>query len=104
MNKRNSKVAQESFGPFNLSDFKKWMETQHDTQPDKNNMIDVKVVPKVTFRKLLTRIDVQDGEVYEVAKDFKKNGGIISDIDGENILIECDTGTFIINRMLCKRL
>ena len=43
--------------------------------------------------------ETEEGETTEVAKDFKENGGTISEMDGQNILIEVSCGSFIIHRM-----
>jgi hypothetical protein len=101
MNKRIDEKG-DPFGPFNFSDFKKWMENQHDAK-SKPNMIGLQVESKVAFKRLLSRIETQDGEIEEVARDFKKNGGTITDVDGHNVLIEVDSGSFIIHRMYVKR-
>jgi Fe2+ transport system protein FeoA len=63
----------------------------------------LQVESKVPVRKLLARMGVQDGEELEVAREFCKNGGIIADIDGHNVLVEVDGGSFTIHRMYIKR-
>ena len=91
------------FGPFNLNDFKKWMHGQQDNK-SKSNMIGLEVESKISYKKLLSRIiETEEGETTEVAKDFKENGGTISEMDGQNILIEVSCGSFIIHRMYVKR-
>jgi translation initiation factor 1 (eIF-1/SUI1) len=101
MNKRIDEKS-DPFGPFNLNDFKKWMGHQQDAK-SKPNMIGLQVESKITFKRLLSRIETQDGEIEEVAKDFKKNGGTITEVNGQNILIEVDSGSFLIHRMYVKR-
>jgi translation initiation factor 1 (eIF-1/SUI1) len=101
MNKRIDEKG-DPFGPFSLSDFKKWMENQQDAKA-KPNMVGLQVESKVTLKKLLSRIETQDGDLEEVAKDFKKNGGTITEVDGHNVLIEVDSGTFLIQRMYVKK-
>lgn len=104
MNK-GSEEEYDPFGPFNLNDFKKWMGGQHDNK-SKSHMIGLEVESKVSYKKLLSRIiEMDEGDsIEEVAKDFKENGGVISEMDGPNILIEVDSGSFIIHRMYVKRL
>lgn len=101
----NKRIDKENYlGPFNFSEFKKWMEHQQDdNDKTKPNMIGLQVESKVPFKKLLSRIETQDGEIEEVAKDFKRNGGIIKEVDGPNVLIEVTSGTFIVHRMYVKR-
>lgn len=100
MNKWSDKG--DPFGPFDLNDFKKWMGHQQDAN-EKSNILGIQVESKVTFKKLLSRIETQDGELEEVAKDFKKNGGLITEVNGHNLLIEVESGNFIIHRMYVKR-
>jgi len=100
MNKRSDEKG-DPFGPFNFGDFKKWMEHQQDTKA-KPNMVGLQVESKVAFKKLLSRIETQDGEIEEVARDFKKNGGTITSVDGHNV-VEVDSGSFMIHRMYIKR-
>lgn len=101
MNKRIDEKG-DPFGPFNFSDFKKWMGNQQDAK-SKSNMIGLQVESKVTYKRLLSRIETEDGEIEEVAKDFKKNGGTITEVNGHNVLIEVDSGSFMIHRMYVKR-
>jgi uncharacterized Zn finger protein (UPF0148 family) len=44
----------------------------------------------------------QDGELVEVAKCFKKNGGVITEENGHYIFVEVDNGSFMIHRMHLK--
>lgn len=93
------------FNLFNLNDFKKWIHDQQDDDdsPSKPNLVGVHVESKVNVKKLISRIDVQEGEEVEIAKEFKQNGGTISEVDGVNLLIEVDSGSFIIHKMYVKR-
>lgn len=90
------------FGPFDVGNFKKWMKNQPDVS-SKSNIVGLQVESKVTLKKLLTRIDTQNGILEQVAKDFKKSGGVITEVDGQNVLIEVDSGSFIIHRMYVKK-
>lgn len=93
-------------GPsFSLNDFKKWIEKQQeqDQEAPKNSLIGTAVESKVTFRKLISRMETDDGDLYEIAKEFKKNGGTISEIDGVNLLIETKAGSFFVHRMYVRR-
>ena len=100
MNKRSDEKG-DPFGPFNLSHFKRWMEHKQDAK-GRPNMVGLQVESKVTYKKLLSRMETQEGEMEEVAKDFKKNGGIIAEVNGHNVIIEVDSGSFIIHRMYVK--
>lgn len=97
MNKRN-----DPFSDFDLNDFKKWMTHQQDEE-NKPNMVGLRVESKITGKKLLSRIEAQEGETLEIVRDFKKNGGIISEVNGQNILIEVESGSFLIHKMYIKK-
>lgn len=88
---------------FSLSDFKKWMENQQKDESPKKNLVGMQVEPKVGLRKLVSRMESDDGDIEEMAKDFKKDGGMISEMDGHKLMIEVDSGSFIIHRMYVKR-
>ena len=96
-----SKNSDDPFGPFNLSDFKKWMSQQQDA--GKRTMVGLEVESKIPYKKLVTRIETQDGELVEVAKDFKQNGGVITEENGHYMFVEVDSGNFMIHRMYLKR-
>lgn len=93
---------EDKFGQFNLADFKKWMEGQ-DESPYKKNFVGVFVESKIHLKKLMHRMDVQEGELEKIAEDFQENGGIINEVDGHHFLINVDSGSFIIHRMYVKR-
>ena len=95
--KRNEQ--KDPFGPFDLNDFKKWMSHQQDK---KTNAVGSQVESKVSVKKLLSRIETEE-EIEEVAKDFKKNGGIIVEANGQKIKIEVDSGEFLIHKMYVKQ-
>ena len=88
--------------PFNFSDFKKWMQHHPDTK--KSNLIGVQVESKINYKKLLSRIqETKDGLLEDVAKEFSKNGGIIMEVDGHDVVIKVDNGSFIIHKMNIKK-
>lgn len=101
MNKRNDE-RNDPFGPFNFSEFKSWMKNQQDCNLNQN-IIGLQVESKISFKKLITKIEVEDGELKEVAKEFIKSGGTIKEVNGQNFLIEVKKGIFLINRTHTKR-
>jgi hypothetical protein len=90
------------FGPFNFSDFKKWM--NHQSDHDKSRLVGVKVESKIPFKKLLSRMETQNGDTYEVAKEFKKNGGSITEENGHYMYVSVSEGSFLIHRMYLRRM
>lgn len=101
MNKRIEE-GDDPFGPFNLSHFKKWMDHQQDAK-SKSSLVGFQVESKIPYKKLVSRIETQLGDIEEVARDFKKNGGLVNEVDGPNILIEVTSGTFLIHKMYIKK-
>lgn len=104
MTKRNDRKGGDPFNTafFSLSDFKKWMTNQQKDESQEKDIIGLKVESKISIRKLVTRMETDDN-VDELAKEFKENGGVISEIDGNKLLIELDSGSFIIHKMHVKR-
>ncbi len=104
MTKRNERKGGDPFNPafFSLSDFKKWMNHQQKDESPKRDIIGLKVESKISTRKLVARMETDDN-AEELAVEFKENGGIVSEIDGNKLLIEVDSGSFIIHRMHVKR-
>jgi hypothetical protein len=101
MSRWNYKSKNDPFGPFNLGDFKKWMTEQHDSK--KSSMVGIKVESKIPLKKLISKIEIQEGELMEVAKDFNKNGGNITEENGHYMYVSCKNGTFMIHRMHLKK-
>lgn len=104
MTKRNDRKGGDPFNPasFSLSDFKKWMENQQKEESPKKDLVGLEVESKVGVRKLVSRMETDD-DVEELAEDFKKNGGVISEVDGNRLMVEVESGTFIIHRMYVKK-
>lgn len=100
----NKQRNDDLFNLFNLNDFKKWIHNQQEEKQPKSNLLGVHVESKINVKKLISRIDVQEGEEIEIAKEFKQNGGTISEIDGTNLLVEVESGSFIIHKMYVKRI
>lgn len=101
MSRWNYKSENDPFGPFNFSDFKKWMSQQQDN--GKSSMVGVQVESKIPLKKLVSRIETQEGELLEVAKDFKKNGGKITEENGHYMYVSVDSGSFMIHKMHLKK-
>ncbi len=79
---------------FSLNDFRKWMSKQkfESRKPKYRGSI---VESKLSLKRLVTKMDVDQGDLYEMAKDFKRRGGTILECDNDNILlVEVKSGTF----------
>lgn len=88
---------------FSLSDFKKWMSSQHEQPVRQNDLVGVQVESKIRLSSLLEHIEVNDGDLEEVAKDFKKNGGTILEATSEELFVQVDVGNFRIPKHFCKK-
>jgi len=87
---------------FSLSNFSKWMASQQEAPSMEKTMVGLAVEPKVGLQKLISKMDTE-GDVYELAEEFKANGGVISEVDGSKIMVEVDSGFFIIHKMYVKK-
>jgi len=90
---------------YNVDDFKKWMKEQKDFNPEpmKNKFIGILVESKIKSKRLVSRIESQEGDPEELAADFKNEGGRIIDVEGKKFLIEVANGSFLIPRQFVKR-
>jgi hypothetical protein len=80
---------------FSLNDFRKWMSKQKVESSRKPKYRGAIAESKLSLKRLVTKMDVDQGELHEMAKDFKRRGGTILECDGDNILlIEVNSGTF----------
>ena len=91
---------------FRPDDFKKWVE-QHQQQFDaklskKAIVVGTIVESKISIKKLASSIDIQEGEVKPISKDFIRHGGVVKQVDGNDILVEVKEGTFIISDKLIR--
>lgn len=88
---------------FRFDDFKKWMDTQKEdvgslSRPSKssrfNEMVGKSVYPKLSGKRLATRMTVEEGDLAELVKDFRKNGGKVIRVDEQILIIEVGGGSF----------
>lgn len=80
---------------FSLNDFRKWMSKQKFESSSKPKYRGCIVESKLSLKRLITKMDVDQGDLCEMAKDFKRKGGTILECDGDNILlVEVQSGTF----------
>lgn len=101
---------------FSLFEFKNWLSTQGDLsdffnissensadeQPN-DRFIGHSVIVKVSERKLLEKIETEEGDVNDLVQDLVENGGVIIGSDGKNLLIEVESGSFYLPRF-CVRI
>ena len=93
---------------FSLNDFKKWMAGQNDKPTRKTRghaeLVGMHVESKIGVKRLMAKMLETDGDVAELASDFRQHGGVILDSDkDDNVLIEVDSGTFTIHKFFVKK-
>ncbi len=85
---------------FSLNDFRKWVSKQKVESYKTTKFKGYVVESRLSVKKLVTRIDVDQGDLYEMAKDFKKRGGTVLECDTNNLLlVEVRSGTFRIPKL-----
>lgn len=87
------------WSPSFMAEFKKWI----DNKEDNNNMIDKGsiVTTNLKLKTLVERIDcikTMDHSVIDIAKNFLKNGGMVKEVQGDELLIKGKKGLFLINK------
>lgn len=87
------------WSPSFMAEFKKWI----DTKEDQSNTIDkgCMVTTNLKLKTLVERIDcikTMDHSVIDIAKNFIKNGGIVKEVQGNDLLVKGKKGLFLINK------
>lgn len=99
---------------FSLNDFKNWLSNQSDLSEffDLSNrtaakpgddMIGSEIYAKVSGKKLLEKIRAKEGDPETLVDDLLENGGMILALEGKDLLIEVESGSFYLPRF-CVRL
>jgi|SaaInlV_165m_DNA_3_1040750.scaffolds.fasta_scaffold68072_2 hypothetical protein len=91
---------------FNFDDFKKWIKDkpEEDSQKFKRKSFNgIFVESKIGVRKLISKMEPNEGDAYEVAQEFLEKGGIIKESQDKHFLIETDLGDFYIHRSYVRR-
>jgi hypothetical protein len=93
---------------FSLNDFKKWMASQTDKPAQKSRrhseLVGLQAESKISVKRLINKITAEEGDVHELASDFRQYGGIILDVDkDDNLTIEVDSGTFVIPKFFVRK-
>jgi hypothetical protein len=93
---------------FSLNDFKKWMASQTDkpTRKSRNHaeIVGTMIESKIGVKRLMSKMLVDEGDVRELAEDFKEHGGVVVDSDKDEILlIEVDSGTFMLPKFFVRK-
>lgn len=92
---------------LSVDNFRKWMK-KNSTENTFNKNISEElfgtlVKSKVNTNKLLNSMQINEGELEELAIDFKRDGGSIKKVIGKTFLIEVASGSFYILRHYVTR-
>jgi hypothetical protein len=99
---------------FSLDDFKNWLSKEADlseffalssrmgSKPG-DELIGREVYAKVSPKKLLEKIKPEEGDPETLVEELVENGGMILSLNGKDLLIEVDSGSFLMPRF-CVRL
>jgi hypothetical protein len=93
---------------FSLNDFKKWMANQTDKPLPAarriHELVGTYVDSRLSQKRLVNQIVVEEGDVEELAKDFRRHGGVIRQVGKEdNVLVEVSSGTFFIPKFFVRQ-
>ncbi len=99
MNSRDSEPI------FSIHEFKKWMDQNARNQfnLDKRTCIGVEVEPKLPLRRMVSKMEREEGDLIDVAREFKENGGVIIESDENYFMIEVKNGSFLVPRSYVRR-
>lgn len=99
---------------FSLNDFKNWFSDQSGLNEffdlskrtggikPGDEMIGREVYAKVSAKKLIERIEPEEGDAESLVEDLIENGGMVLSVDGKNLLVEVEIGSFYIPRFCVK--
>ena len=91
---------------FSLNDFKRWMASQKrqtSESPKKSRLVGRYAESKIGAKRLINHITAENGVAEELARDFRRYGGVIAEVDRDNtLLIEVESGTFRVPKFFCR--
>lgn len=79
-----------------LNNFQKWLKKEVE---ENNTAFEEKqhVVPRASIKKIVERAEVHEGDIIEIAKCFRKNGGLVESVQNDIVTIKTKKGIFSIN-------
>lgn len=90
---------------FSIDGFSDWFknkdqESSFEIQKTKKyELIGMEATSKISSRKLAEKMNALDGNCDQLALEFVESGGTITKIKGKEIVIEVDSGVFLIKKM-----
>jgi len=84
---------------FSLNDFKKWISTKKEPRNFNAKLIGCYIESKLSPKRLIKRMSIDQGDIKEMAKDFKRYGGTVLDVEKDGmLLVEVSSGSFRISK------
>jgi hypothetical protein len=89
-----------NFSYLNADDFKRWIKNHQDFDSaiSPKSLVGLEVETKVSAKRLVRYMTVENGNPHRIAKEFSEDGGVIKEIDEEDYVVQVKSGTFQINR------
>lgn len=90
----------DKFRFLNPDDFKRWMRKQDDEESGQENssLVGSSVEARLCGKKTAQCITIESGRAGRVVREFVQFGGVVKAIDGEECLVEVNSGSFYINK------
>lgn len=87
------------WSPAFMSEFKKWIDHKEDEVVNiaKGSFVNT----NLKLKTLVERIDcikTSDNTVVDIAKNFIKHGGLVKEVNQEEVIIKTKKGIFILNK------
>jgi hypothetical protein len=84
---------------FNIDNFKKWMNNHPASGDDETkDMVGTEVQARFSARKTIKNITMENGKAGKVIREFMSGGGSVKAVDGNEYIIEVESGSFLINK------
>jgi hypothetical protein len=95
----STRKVMDNFRFLNPDDFKRWMR-KHDESEDEVGlgMVGSSVEAKHCGKRTARCITLESGKVGRVVREFVQSGGVVKSADGEELLVEVESGSFYINK------
>lgn len=87
------------WSPSFMAEFKKWIDNKEEDvcAIDKGSVVNTSLKLK-TLVERMDCIKTMDHSVIDIAKSFIKHGGVVKEVQGDELLIKGKKGLFLVNR------
>lgn len=91
---------------FSLYDFKKWMGhngVERFGMAGRRKSEGAEVEPRLPLKRFANKMEADEGDIVEMAHEFRDNGGLVIEANGDTFMIKVANGTFRIPRSCVRR-